>query len=149
MCPGQPRGSAREDCRLQIRGVERVAGADKLYKGAPRTFRSWYLMATDIEDMTNLVGKDVFTTKGAYCGKARDIEIDLPKFKVRAVVVDAAQGSYLADKVGGKKGVIVPYSMVSAVDDVIMIKHFTGQVRSGEEEAGDEYEKEQVEEAAL
>ncbi|MDY6765797.1 MAG: PRC-barrel domain-containing protein, partial [Candidatus Nanohaloarchaea archaeon] len=63
-------------------------------------------MATDVENMTDVVGKDVFTSQGSYCGKARDIELDLPKFKVRAIVVDAAQGSYLAEKVGGKKGVI-------------------------------------------
>lgn len=100
--------------------------------------------------MTSVTGKDVFTSKGSYCGKARDIEIDLPKFKVRAVVVDAAQGSYLAEKVGGKKGVIVPYSMVTAVDDVIMIKHFSGDVRASEDEesAEEQYAKEEVEEAA-
>ncbi len=108
-------------------------------------------MASDVQDMTNLTGKDVFTSNGSYCGKARDIEIDLPKFKVRAVVVDAARGSYLAEKVGGKKGVIVPYSMVTAVDDVIMIKHFSGDVRADDGGAAEEeqYEKEQVEEAQL
>ncbi|MDY6761570.1 MAG: PRC-barrel domain-containing protein [Candidatus Nanohaloarchaea archaeon] len=110
-------------------------------------------MATDVENMTDVVGKDVFTSQGSYCGKARDIELDLPKFKVRAVVVDAAQGSYLAEKVGGKKGVIVPFSMVNAIDDVVMIDHFKGDVRTSEEEAEPEdeerYEKEQVEEAEL
>lgn len=107
-------------------------------------------MASDVQDMTTLVDKDVFTSRGSYCGKARDIEIDLPKFKVRAVVVDAAQGSYLAEKVGGKKGVIVPYSMVNAVDDVIMIKHFSGDVRTAQEEeeepVEEDYEKEEIEE---
>lgn len=107
-------------------------------------------MATEIKNMTDVVGKDVFTSNGAYCGKARDIELDLPKFKVRAMVVDAAQGSYLAEKVGGKKGVIVPYSMVNAIDDVVMIDHFTGDVRGADEEQPTEeperYEKEQVDE---
>lgn len=108
-------------------------------------------MATDVNNMTDVVGKDVFTSNGSYCGKARDIELDLPKFKVRAVVVDAAQGSYLAEKVGGKKGVIVPYSMVNAIDDVVMIEHFKGDVRTSEEQEDEEerYEKEQVEETTL
>lgn len=104
-------------------------------------------MASNILDMTDMVGKDVFTSKGAYCGKARDIELNLPKFKVRAVVVDAAKGSYLAQKVGGKKGVIVPYSMVNAVSDVIIIKHFSGDINAGTDEEED-YEKETVEEPA-
>ena len=112
-------------------------------------------MATDVHNMSALVGKDVFTSNGSYCGKVRDVELNLPKFKVRALVVDAASGSYLAEKVGGKKGVIVPYSMVDAVDDIIMIRHFSGDVASGSdeevtaEEAEERYEKEQVEEAAL
>ncbi len=91
-------------------------------------------MDSNVLDMTELVGKDVFTSKGAYCGKSRDIEINLPKFKVRALVVDAAKGSYLSKKVGGRKGVIVPYSMVNAVSDVIVIKHFSGDVSPGNEE---------------
>lgn len=101
--------------------------------------------------MTHLVDKDVFTSQGSYCGQVRDIELNLPKFKVRALVVDAAQGSYLAQKVGGKKGVIVPYSMVNAVDDVIMIRHFKGDVTQQTEEPEEEqpHQKEQVEEAEL
>ncbi|MCJ7478694.1 MAG: PRC-barrel domain-containing protein [Candidatus Nanohaloarchaeota archaeon QJJ-7] len=111
-------------------------------------------MATEVENMTDVVDKDVFTSNGSYCGQVRDIELDLPKFKVRALVVDAAQGSYLAQKVGGKKGVIVPFSMVNAIDDVVMIDHFEGDVRATEEEVEEEegeerYEKEQVEETQL
>ena len=45
------------------------------------------------------------------------------KFRVRAVVVDAAKGSYLAGIVGGRRGVIVPYPMVKAVNDIVLIKH--------------------------
>ncbi len=108
------------------------------------------MMATEVENMSDVVDKDVFTSNGSYCGKTRDIELDLPKFKVRALVVDAAAGSYLAEKVGGKKGVIVPFSMVNAIDDVVMIDHFTGDVTASEEEEEEErYEKEQVDEAQL
>ncbi|MFB6265634.1 MAG: PRC-barrel domain-containing protein, partial [Candidatus Nanohaloarchaea archaeon] len=109
-------------------------------------------MATEVENMTDVVDKDVFTDNGAYCGKVRDIELDFPKFKVRALVVDAASGSYLAEKVGGKKGVIVPFSMVNAVQDVVMIEHFRGDVQTSEEKVEEEeerYEKEQVEETEI
>lgn len=106
-------------------------------------------MASDVQNISNLTNKDVFTSQGAYCGKVRDVELNLPKFKVRAMVVDAAQGSYLAQKVGGKKGVIVPYSMVNAVNDVIIIRHFTGEVAQAAEGELEEQEREQVEEATL
>ena len=39
--------------------------------------------------------KDVFTDNGVYCGKITDLELDLDKFRVRAVII-AAKGSYLS-----------------------------------------------------
>ncbi|MFB6203973.1 MAG: PRC-barrel domain-containing protein [Candidatus Nanohaloarchaea archaeon] len=91
-------------------------------------------MTENILDFSNVKEKDVFTTKGSYCGKVKDVEINLGKFAVRAVVVAAEKGSYLAQKVGGSKNVIIPYRMVEAVDDIIIIKDFqTSDV--GEEEA--------------
>ncbi len=86
-------------------------------------------MAQNILDFSDVTGKTVYTNKGSYCGKVKDIEIDLGKFAVRAVVVGADKDSYLAQKVGGSKNVVIPYRMVQAVDDVIIIKDFqTSQV---------------------
>ena len=61
----------------------------------------------------------------AYCGKISDLEFDLTKFKIRAVVIESVKGSYLSQIVGGKRGVIVPFPMVQAVGDVVIIKHIT------------------------
>ncbi len=79
-------------------------------------------MATE-EFYSKLVGKDMFTDKGMYCGKITDIEVDLQRFRVRSVIVNAVRGSYLHDLVGGQKGVIIPYNMVKAVGDIVIIKH--------------------------
>ncbi len=88
-------------------------------------------MVTNVLDLRALQGKDVFTDKGMYCGKVEDVELDLTKFRVRAVIVAIAKGSYLENELGGKKGVIVPYPMIKAIGDVMIIKHIT--VGSGEE----------------
>lgn len=85
-------------------------------------------MVVNEREMADMVGKDIFTDKGAYCGKVSDVEVDLTKFRVRAVVVDAAKGSYLAGVVGGRRGVIVPYGMVKAVNDVVLIRHISAPV---------------------
>jgi len=86
-------------------------------------------MSQNILDFSDITGKDVFTSKGSYCGKVKDIELNLGKFAVRAVVVGAEKGSYLAQKVGGSKNVVIPYRMVQSIDDVIVIKDFkTSQV---------------------
>ncbi|MFH1127652.1 MAG: PRC-barrel domain-containing protein [archaeon] len=82
-------------------------------------------MVVNEQEMSEIMGKDIFTDKGSYCGKIADVEFDLSKFRLRAIVVDAAKGSYLAGVVGGKRGVIIPYPMIRAIDDIAIIKHIS------------------------
>lgn len=80
-------------------------------------------MPITVKDITEMFSKDVFTNKGFYCGKISDLEFDLSRYKIRALVIEAARGSLLGQMVGGKKGVIIPYPMVQAVGDIVIIKH--------------------------
>lgn len=92
-------------------------------------------MSENILDFSEVADKQVYTNKGSYCGKLQDVELNLGKFAVRAIVVAAEKGSYLAQKVGGTKNVVIPYRMVQSVDDVIIIKDFqTSDVDNGKEE---------------
>ncbi|MFB6180353.1 MAG: PRC-barrel domain-containing protein [Candidatus Nanohalobium sp.] len=81
-------------------------------------------MAENILDFSDVESKNVFTSTGSYCGKVKDIELNLGKFAARAVVVGAEEGSYLAKKVGGSKNVVIPYRMVQSIDDIIIINDF-------------------------
>lgn len=92
----------------------------------------YQLMSDSIIDFSEITEKDVFTKKGSYCGELKDVELNLGKFAVRAVVVGAKKGSYLAEKVGGAKNVVIPYNMVEALDDVIIIKDFQTSDMEGE-----------------
>jgi sporulation protein YlmC with PRC-barrel domain len=92
-------------------------------------------MGENIIDFSDIVDKEVFTEKGSYCGEIKDVELQLGKFAVRAVVVAAEKGSYLAEKVGGAKNVVIPYRMIEAIDDVIIMKDFeTSDSEPSEEE---------------
>ncbi|MFH1623469.1 MAG: PRC-barrel domain-containing protein [Candidatus Aenigmatarchaeota archaeon] len=82
-------------------------------------------MPITVKDIGDMFGKDVFTNKGFYAGKVSDLEFDLSRFKIRSVVIEAAKGGVLGKMVGGRKGVIVPYPMVQAIGDVVLIKHIT------------------------
>ncbi len=82
-------------------------------------------MAITVKNISEMFGKDVFTTKGVYAGKVADVEINLTKFRLKAMVVEAARGSFLSALVGGKKGVIIPYQLVENIGDVVLIKHIT------------------------
>src|SRR3990167_3807561 len=91
-------------------------------------------MSITPKSFSDMTRKDVFTHKGVYCGKIIDIGLDLEKFRVKALVVDAVRGSFLASLVGDKKGVIVPFSMVQSVGDVVIINHTTPAAVETEEE---------------
>ena len=80
-------------------------------------------MPISVKDIADMFGKDVFTAKGYYAGKVSDLEFDLARFKIRSLVIEAAKGSVLGRMVGGKKGIIVPYPVVTAIGDVVIIKH--------------------------
>lgn len=82
-------------------------------------------MPITVKEVSEMVGRDVFTDKGFYCGKISDVEFDLSRYKVRSLVIVAAKGTFLGNMVGTKKGVIVPYPMVHSVGDVVIIKHIT------------------------
>jgi sporulation protein YlmC with PRC-barrel domain len=82
-------------------------------------------MAVNVRSFSDMVRKDVFTSKGVYCGKIIDVGMDLERFRVKSLVVDAIRGSFLASIVGDKKGVVIPFSMVQSVGDIVIIKHIT------------------------
>jgi sporulation protein YlmC with PRC-barrel domain len=90
-------------------------------------------MPITVKDIGNMFGKDVFTNKGFYAGKVSDMEFDLSRFKVRSVVIEAAKGGVLGKMVGGKKGIIVPYPMIQAIGDVMLIKHISSSGLETEE----------------
>lgn len=84
------------------------------------------------ESFSKIIDKDVFTDKGAYCGKITDMELDLEKFRVRALVI-AAKGSYLSKYMGSKKGIVVPFQMVVSMGDVVIIKNIASSLPSVDE----------------
>jgi len=80
-------------------------------------------MPVTVKNISEVLGKDVFTNKGVYAGKVADVEVNLKKFRIRSLVIDVARGSFLSNMVGGKRGVIIPYQLVDNVGDVVIIKH--------------------------
>ena len=82
-------------------------------------------MPITVKNISEMFNKDVFTDRGFYCGKVSDVEFDLSRFKLRALVIEAAKGTFLGKMVGGKKGIIVPYQMVQATGDIVLIKHMS------------------------
>ena len=82
-------------------------------------------MAIKVASVSQTWQKDVFTDKGLYCGKIEDVECDLNRFKLRSLIVKSIKGSYLSKMLGDKRGVIIPFPMVEAIGDIVIIKHIS------------------------
>ena len=95
-------------------------------------------MPITVKDIADVFGKDVFTGKGYYCGKVQDLEFDLAKFKIRSLIIEAARNSFLGKAIGGKKGIVIPYPMVQAIGDVVIIKHVATPATTEEGEIEEE-----------
>jgi sporulation protein YlmC with PRC-barrel domain len=90
-------------------------------------------MVIKIASVSETWMKDVFTDKGHYCGKVEDVECDLKRFKIRSLIVKATKGSYLGKMLGDKKGLIIPFPMVNAIGDIILVKHISAPMTEEEE----------------
>lgn len=96
------------------------------------------IMAINVKSFSEMTKKDVFTNKGIYCGKVTDVGLDMEKFRVKSIVIDAVRGSFLASLVGDKKGVVVPYAMVQSIGDILIIRHISPTTFEEEEPAAAE-----------
>ena len=82
-------------------------------------------MGINIASVSETRQKDVFTDKGLYCGKVEDVECDLKRFKIMSLVIRAQKGSYMSRMLGSKRGLIIPFPMVQAIGDIIIIRHIS------------------------
>jgi len=82
-------------------------------------------MAVQIANVSETWERDVFTDRGMYCGKVKDVECDLKRFKLRSLIVEVVKGSYMSSMIGKKKGLIIPFPMVVSIGDVVIVKHVT------------------------
>ena len=83
------------------------------------------VMAINVRSFSEMSKKDVFTNKGLYCGRITDLGLDIEKFRVKSIIIDAVRGSFLASIVGDKKGVVVPFQMVQAIGDIVIMRHIS------------------------
>ena len=73
-------------------------------------------------EITSLLDQDVYTQKGVFVGRVDDAVLDPEK----GVVSGLALGDVNKDLFELKgKGIIIPYRWVTAVGDIIIIRHLT------------------------
>ena len=78
-------------------------------------------MDEEPEEITNLVGREVYSNNGVFVGEVEDLRLNLDAEVVNGLAVTALNPELFDDVVTGKKGVVVPYRWVRSVGDVVLI----------------------------
>lgn len=83
-------------------------------------------------ELSSLYGQDIYTDKGVYVGKIEDVSIDIKEKRISGLAVKNINPN--AFDLGKKKGVVIPYRWVTAIGDIVLIKHVKRRVAEKEEE---------------
>ena len=78
-------------------------------------------------EITSLLEQDVYTQKGIYVGRVDDAVLDPDNGVVSGLALaDVNRG--LFDNKG--KGIVIPYRWVTAVGDIIIIRHLSRNAKA-------------------
>lgn len=93
-------------------------------------------METDAvpQEITSLVGREVYTNNGVFVGEVEDIRLNLERELVTGLALGDVNQELFGTHVSGSEGVIVPYRWVRAVGDVVLVNDIVEQIREPESE---------------
>jgi sporulation protein YlmC with PRC-barrel domain len=74
--------------------------------------------------ITDLFGLHIYTDKGMFIGEVEDVLIDVEQKKIDSLVVGKVNEELFELK--NFKGLKIPYRIISAIDDIVLIRHLPG-----------------------
>ena len=78
-------------------------------------------------EITSLLDQDVYTQKGIFVGRVHDAVLDPENSQVSGLALEDVNRE-LFDSKG--KGIVIPYRWVTAVGDIIVIRHLTKNAKT-------------------
>ena len=77
-----------------------------------------------LEEVSELIGMQVYTNKGIFLGNINNLIIDLDNSRVDGLFINDTNPML----VEGSKAVSVPYRWIQAIGDVVILKYFPRRV---------------------
>jgi sporulation protein YlmC with PRC-barrel domain len=74
--------------------------------------------------ITELFGLLIYTDKGMFVGEVEDVLIDVEQKKIDSIVIGKVNDQLVDLK--NFKGLKIPYRIISAIDDIVLIRHLPG-----------------------
>jgi len=85
------------------------------------------------QEITTLVGREVYTKNGVFVGEVEDLRLNLDVQQVTGIALHELNDELFGPDVKQSRGVIVPYRWVQAVGDIVIINDVVERLQ-GEEE---------------
>ncbi len=86
------------------------------------------------QEITTLVGREVYSNNGVFVGEVEDLRLDLDQEVVTGLAVGQLNSELFQGRVDPGKGVIIPYRWVRAVGDVLLINDVIERLKEPEEQ---------------
>jgi len=85
------------------------------------------------QQITTLVGREVYSNNGVFVGEVEDLRLDLNTELTTGLALNQLNTELLGDRAAGSRGVIVPYRWVRSVGDVILINDIVERLQQQDE----------------
>lgn len=85
------------------------------------------------QEITALVGREVYSNNGVFVGEVEDVRLNLDTEIVTGLALAELNGELFQEQIPRGKGVMIPYRWVRAVGDVILINDVVERLETDEE----------------
>jgi len=86
------------------------------------------------QEITTLVGREVYSNNGVFVGEVEDVRLDLSQQQVTGLALGELSQELFAGRIEAGKGAMIPYRWVRAVGDVILINDVVERLEDEDED---------------
>ena len=85
------------------------------------------------QEITTLVGREVYTKNGVFVGEVEDLRLDLNRQGVTGLALHEVNDELFDAEVRSSRGVILPYRWVQAVGDIVIVNDIVERLEEEDE----------------
>jgi sporulation protein YlmC with PRC-barrel domain len=86
------------------------------------------------QEITTLVGREVYSNNGVFIGEVEDLRLDLDSEEVTGLALHELNRELFAEEAASARGVIVPYRWVQAVGDIVIVNDLVERIQQPDED---------------
>ncbi|PSQ04603.1 photosystem reaction center subunit H [Halobacteriales archaeon QS_5_68_33] len=86
------------------------------------------------QEITTLVGREVYTKNGVFVGEVEDLRLDLDRQGVTGLALHEVNDELFDADARSSRGVILPYRWVQAVGDIVIVNDIVERLEDEDED---------------